>query len=509
MKHIYLIRHGEYANPRNILPGRLPVPLSDKGNKQVKKLAVFFQDKDIEKIYSSAVLRCKQTSEIVSGGKIPIKFDKRLLETHSAYQGYWFKQGLKLDWKHFFDNVMELGGNYMKDITANQIENVRNVLKGAPVNKLKSPLERHQLLLHWNFDDGIEPFKYFVENKDTDLGTIILLYWMLGAGFLFEKEDSKLPTYEKDLLKLIRKIEKQVKDDFYKNKEISVDPRNNYGTNFLSDIDNKNILDKIPELFTIPTPGTSVARTDLSRKLINNIYPLTQEDEKKLNEKIGKGLSFLKNVNRESNPDEIIISIDKYSKSMRPKSDKVKRKFTKAEKSKFRQLDLVLAEQLVRKYNWSWYIHEFQESIIEYRNFCLVSKDNRYSWNVEFGYVENYSDLNYADNHCILNLFKNLSDVESYKKTRKQEKIEEIRDFYNYGDLLDEELERKEIERVIARFREIPFYMEKYKDVSDEEIINNHYLELEREIYHHMLPGGVNYLKEAIEQGSSLKFICN
>ena len=86
---IYLVRHCEYENPRGILPGRLPLELSSTGLKQAHAMKEFFLDKQIELIYSSAVVRCKQTSQIISDNKIPINYDKRLLEIFSAYQGYW------------------------------------------------------------------------------------------------------------------------------------------------------------------------------------------------------------------------------------------------------------------------------------------------------------------------------------------------------------------------------------------------------------------------------------
>ncbi|NCN83226.1 MAG: histidine phosphatase family protein, partial [Candidatus Pacebacteria bacterium] len=98
-------------NPRGIMPGRLPVPLSEAGKKRAEELQEFFSDKNIAKIYSSTVRRCKETAEIVAGGKIPIIFDQRLLETQSAYQGFW-----TTDWQEFFSHRDELGGENMQDI---------------------------------------------------------------------------------------------------------------------------------------------------------------------------------------------------------------------------------------------------------------------------------------------------------------------------------------------------------------------------------------------------------
>ncbi|MBU1967153.1 histidine phosphatase family protein [Patescibacteria group bacterium] len=111
MKTFYLVRHAQYSNPRNILVGRLPVELSEEGKEEANKLALFFVDKNIEKIYSSPVLRCKQTSKIISNKKFPIEYDLRLAETFSAYQGYW-----ELDWAHFYKHHSKLGGELATDV---------------------------------------------------------------------------------------------------------------------------------------------------------------------------------------------------------------------------------------------------------------------------------------------------------------------------------------------------------------------------------------------------------
>lgn len=129
MQTIYLVRHGAYENPRNILHGRLPVELSEEGTKQANKLKEYFKYKDISKIYSSAVLRCKRTSEIISDNKIPIIHDKRILEVLSAYQGYW-----EIDWTQFFSHMDELGGESYKDVQKRMIDFWNEIYKKEPGN---------------------------------------------------------------------------------------------------------------------------------------------------------------------------------------------------------------------------------------------------------------------------------------------------------------------------------------------------------------------------------------
>ncbi len=118
-KMIYLVRHGEYNNPHNILPERLPVELSEVGIKQAEKLREYFRNKNISKIYSSPVLRCKQTAEIIGENTINISYDLRLAETFSAYQGMWYED--QQNWKDFFLHRRELGGESFKDIQKRMI----------------------------------------------------------------------------------------------------------------------------------------------------------------------------------------------------------------------------------------------------------------------------------------------------------------------------------------------------------------------------------------------------
>src|SRR5260221_3612882 len=103
---IYLVRHAMYSNPQNVVAGRLPLSLSEEGRAQAEKLNTYFADKNISKIYSSAVQRCKETSEIIVNGQIPLAFDRRILEGFSAAQGLSLDER-KQDWKVFYAHTSE------------------------------------------------------------------------------------------------------------------------------------------------------------------------------------------------------------------------------------------------------------------------------------------------------------------------------------------------------------------------------------------------------------------
>lgn len=132
MQFVYLVRHGAFDASTTIFPGRLPVPLSEEGRKQAQKMAIFFADKNIVTIYSSAVLRCKETVDIIGGGKIPVVYDARLLEVQHANQGYWGTgpedQYLVYSQRHV------LGGEGYADVQSRMLSFFREVILPAKGN---------------------------------------------------------------------------------------------------------------------------------------------------------------------------------------------------------------------------------------------------------------------------------------------------------------------------------------------------------------------------------------
>jgi broad specificity phosphatase PhoE len=116
---VYLVRHCQYSNPRKIYPGRLPVSLSTAGRAEAVLLHRYFTAKKIDRIYSSPVLRAKQTAEIISNDAIPVQFELDLAETFSAYQGFWplpdepYSATLP---NHFYSHQAELGGETYLDV---------------------------------------------------------------------------------------------------------------------------------------------------------------------------------------------------------------------------------------------------------------------------------------------------------------------------------------------------------------------------------------------------------
>lgn len=83
--HYFLLRHGEaLSNKRKIIsswPEKGHFPLTLEGRKKVKNTAEKLKEKKIDLIFSSDILRARQTAEIISKElKIKPEYDKRLRE---------------------------------------------------------------------------------------------------------------------------------------------------------------------------------------------------------------------------------------------------------------------------------------------------------------------------------------------------------------------------------------------------------------------------------------------
>lgn len=74
MRNIFLIRHCEpmFPNGQKCCIGKLDLPLSEAGEHEAKKLAVYFSNREISAIISSPLARSMQTAEIISNGRYPI-----------------------------------------------------------------------------------------------------------------------------------------------------------------------------------------------------------------------------------------------------------------------------------------------------------------------------------------------------------------------------------------------------------------------------------------------------
>ncbi len=104
---IYLVRHGHIVNPEDVFHGRLPgFPLSDKGREQAQAAAQYLSDRPIVAIYSSPMLRTRQTAAIIQEAldpRPPLEIEPLLHEVYSPYDGWSHEEMEARKWDFYSD----------------------------------------------------------------------------------------------------------------------------------------------------------------------------------------------------------------------------------------------------------------------------------------------------------------------------------------------------------------------------------------------------------------------
>lgn len=88
--HIHLVRHGHVHNPEDVFYGRLPrFRLSRKGVGEARKTARYFTDIPIAAVFSSPMLRARQTArELLDATPLnKIKISRLINEVRSPFEG--------------------------------------------------------------------------------------------------------------------------------------------------------------------------------------------------------------------------------------------------------------------------------------------------------------------------------------------------------------------------------------------------------------------------------------
>lgn len=91
---VLYVRHAEVFNPENVMYGRLArFRLSDYGKYHAERTATFLQDEPIVALYTSPLLRARQTVRILARRHpgVPISIRGALAEVRSSWQGTAFR----------------------------------------------------------------------------------------------------------------------------------------------------------------------------------------------------------------------------------------------------------------------------------------------------------------------------------------------------------------------------------------------------------------------------------
>lgn len=103
---IIFVRHGEVYNPEAIYYGRLPgYRLSDIGRQQVRATAKALSEKPVAAVYTSPMLRARQTAEILRSchPDAPLHSSNLLQEVYTPFDGVAQLELLGRNWDLYTD----------------------------------------------------------------------------------------------------------------------------------------------------------------------------------------------------------------------------------------------------------------------------------------------------------------------------------------------------------------------------------------------------------------------
>lgn len=128
--YIYLVRHGEVHNPKNLWYGRLPrFGLTQQGQEEIKQTAKFLKSKPIDHLYASPLLRAKKTAQIIQEEiKVPkITFTDHLLEVKSSFMGKPIEELQKIKFDIFNTTNRAASDETLEDLANRSLHFINHV----------------------------------------------------------------------------------------------------------------------------------------------------------------------------------------------------------------------------------------------------------------------------------------------------------------------------------------------------------------------------------------------
>lgn len=186
--NIYFVRHGKVENKKNIFYGRLPgIKLSEEGKKQVEEAAHFLKEKNIKKIFSSTLLRARQSAYIISAviGSKNISRTNLITDIDSYMEGKPFEYGRSSKFDHYFSPLRKPGNETMEAVLKRMLkfikkaakkypnQNIAVIAHGDPLMILKAHIEGSPMILD-SIRPGMDKFVkygevYLVRNNEKKI----------------------------------------------------------------------------------------------------------------------------------------------------------------------------------------------------------------------------------------------------------------------------------------------------------------------------------------------------
>ncbi|MGC9358326.1 MAG: DUF4274 domain-containing protein [Anaerolineae bacterium] len=241
------------------------------------------------------------------------------------------------------------------------------------VQELQSPLEYHYFAWHWNWDKGIKPLEWIIQQPDCDRGTALLIYWYASPTWYGQYRDRKEVRASGGNLRhydFIKEIERRVGEGFYTTQTIHFLPHNDSGYDWTAEHIDKPVKSPIPAYMLQPSPGVELRKNALSAFVQRD---LTTSEEDEISRDIASGFEVLcaaiPEVSDLSSPGVIVTAIGDYVTLERERIGKRVR-FTGPQA----KVGWVLAKQIERQYGWIWQIYSFDDGDTE--RLAVMSPDN-------------------------------------------------------------------------------------------------------------------------------------
>ncbi|OXA83831.1 DUF4274 domain-containing protein [Flavobacterium hercynium] len=205
--------------------------------------------------------------------------------------------------------------------------------------------ELHQFVQHWNYDDGIEPFKWIIQQKHLDKGTALCLYWLLQPDYFcgIQNEDQIQQDINYESYLLIKEIEKNYSSGFYEDENFSFDPNE-----FLDANANTKC---IPAVMLETSKGTIFERQDIEFAFLREP---NEKELKTINTKIADAVKIIKISNSDFVYDQTDAAIQAIIESIEYWKGK------DLGKLKIKNLSYLWLDCVQKKHNWNWIIWDWE-----------------------------------------------------------------------------------------------------------------------------------------------------
>jgi broad specificity phosphatase PhoE len=135
---VHLLRHGEVANPRGVMYGRIPgFHLSEDGRLMAKAAADFLAGHDVTVLMSSPLERAMETAEPLEAQfGLTAVIDERLIEPRNHFEGMTFGIGdgalsRPRHWRYLVNPMRPSWGEPYRDIAARMLDAVGDAARAA------------------------------------------------------------------------------------------------------------------------------------------------------------------------------------------------------------------------------------------------------------------------------------------------------------------------------------------------------------------------------------------